>query len=484
MPRRCGVSPWCWLSFFVPSRPLPHTGGLIDKILQSALELSPLTVYAVLGVLCWAEAAFFLGFFTPGEVAVVIGGILASRGQVEMGPLLAVVVSATLMGNATGFYIGRRWGTRMLQWAPLERFFGPSIRRVQGFMQRRGEWAIVLGRVSTPTRIIVPFLAGASEVPYRRFLLFDVPASVIWAITFSTLGVVLGASWNVLQEVTGTAAFLVLILFLMALVIRWVAVRIAANRQRVEEAVRIALRVTGTDGVVRALAPGLRWLSRRLNPSMAHGLSLTFSFLALFGAVGGIILVISHTRAVAGLALIDFPVLEWIGEVRTDQAVAISRVGLSAFYWPGILAVAIPLMAFVGWRAGWGAALRIGIGLVCAAGGAYVLDRFALAGVVPNAEFPSVAVTAAAALLVQTTAFTYRIWNWRSAVVCAALGTFVLGAVGLGALVAGWTAPSGVALGLALGIAWATVVELLLEALGSQRASPAAESDPRTTPDS
>ena len=94
------------------------------------------------------------------------------------------------------------------------------------------------------------------------------------------------------------------------------------------------------------------------------------------------------------------------------------------------------------------------------------------------------AVTAAAALLVQTTAFTYRIWNWRSAVVCAALGTFVLGAVGLGALVAGWTAPSGVALGLALGIAWATVVELLLEALGSQRASPAAESDPRTTPDS
>jgi len=117
------------------------------------LELSPLTVYAVLGVLCWAEAAFFLGFVTPGELAVVIGGILAARGQLELGPLLGVVVSATVMGNTTGFYLGRRWGTRMLQWAPLVRLFGPSIRRGQDFMQRRGEWAIVLGRVSTRSAI-------------------------------------------------------------------------------------------------------------------------------------------------------------------------------------------------------------------------------------------------------------------------------------------------------------------------------------------
>ncbi|KTG17558.1 MULTISPECIES: VTT domain-containing protein [unclassified Guyparkeria] len=429
----------------------------------------------MLGVLCWAEAAFFLGFFTPGELAVVIGGILASRGQVEMGPLLGVVISATLLGNATGFYIGRRWGTRMLQWGPLERFFGPSIRRVQAFMQRRGEWAIVLGRVSTPTRIIVPFLAGASQVPYRRFLLFDVPASVVWAVTFSTLGVVLGASWDVLQEVTGTAAFLVLILFIMALVIRWVAARIAVNRQRVEQAFLVALRVTGTEGVVRALAPGLRWLARRFSPSLAHGLSLTLSFLALFGAAGAVGLVLSHTWAVDGLALIDFPVLEWIAEVRTDQSVAIARGALQAFYWPGILGVAIPVMAFVSWRAGWGAALRIGVGLLSAAGGAYVLDHFALVGLVPNAEFPSVAVTAVAALLVQTTAFTFRISNWRPAVACAALGTFVLGTVGLGTLVAGWAAPSGVVLGVALGIAWATVVELLVDALRAPAASPVRE---------
>ncbi|WP_410473923.1 VTT domain-containing protein [Guyparkeria sp. TX1] len=447
------------------------------------MELSPLTIYLVLGVLCWAEAAFFLGFFTPGEVAVVIGGILASRGQVEMGPVLGVVLSATLLGNATGFYLGRRWGDRMLHWAPLERYFGPSIQRVQGFMQRRGEWAIVLGRVSTPTRIIVPFLAGASEMPYRRFLLFDVPASIIWAITFITLGVVLGASWDVLQEVTGTAALLVLILFIMALVIRWVAARIAANRRRVEEVFLVALRVTGFIGVAQALVPGLHWLSRRFNPSLAQGLSLTLSFLVLLVAAGAVGLVVSQTRAVAGLALIDFPVLEWMGDVRTDEAVAVARGGLLAFHWPGILTLALPLMAFVCWRAGWGAALRIGAGVLCAAGGAYFLDRFVLEGVVPDAEFPSVPVAAAAALLIQTTAFTFRMSNWRSAVAYAGIGTFVLFTVGMGTLVAGWAAPSGIVLGLALGVGWATLVELVLGVHGSQRPPPTPEPDSRTSSD-
>lgn len=385
-----------------------------------------------------------------------------------MGPLLAVVVFATVTGNATGFYLGHRWGAKMLEWGPLQRFLGPSIRRVQDFMRRRGEWAIVLGRVSTPTRIIVPFLAGASQVPYRRFLLYDVPASLAWAVVFGTLGYVLGESWGLLQDVTGTAALLILILFILALIIRWVAARIAANRRRVEALFRLMLRATGTRGIARALTPGFRWLSRRFDPRLARGLSLTLCFFVLVAATGGIGLVFSQTQAVEGLALIDFPVLEWMGRVRTDDAVWIARGGLHAFHWPGILAMAIPLMALVLWRVGWVAALRIGVGIVGAAGGAYFLDRFVLEGHVPNAEFPSVPVAAAAALMIHTTALTARTLDWTSAVGCAGVGAFILCTVGLGAVVAGWAAPSGIALGLALGIAWAAAIELPGAALGSK----------------
>src|SRR5699024_5675340 len=208
--------------------------GVMDKLLQPLFELPSLTVYILIAVLCWTEAAFFLGFVTPGELAVVVGGILASRGQLEMDTLLGIVLVATVLGNATGFYLGRRWGEALLGWAPLQRFFGPSIRKAQSFMARRGEWAIVLGRVSTPTRIIVPFLAGASGVPYRRFRLFAIPASLVWAVVWAVLGFVLGESWGVLREISGTAALLVLILFLTALAIRWAAVLVARHQRRVK----------------------------------------------------------------------------------------------------------------------------------------------------------------------------------------------------------------------------------------------------------
>ena len=432
----------------------------MDKILQPLLGLPPFTVYLLIGLLCWAEGAFFLGLVTPGELAVVTGGILASRAHLEMDILLGIVVLATIAGNATGFYAGRRWGARMLGWAPLQRFFGPSIRRTQDFMRRRGEWAIVLSRVSTPTRVIMPFLAGASDVRYLRFVLLDVPASLVWAVVWATLGFVLGASWDVLRDVSGTAAFLVLILFLLAVVIRWVAARVVAHRRRVEVLFRLALRATGTRGIARALAPGFFWLSRRFDPRVAQGLSLTLSFFALLAAIGGIGLVFSHTLAVRGLALIDFPVLEWMGEVRTDEAVSIARSGLLAFHWPGVFWIAVPLMALAWWRVGWFAAIRIGVGLVGAAGGAYFLDRVVLDGHVPGAEYPSVPVAVAAALLVHTTALTARMLDWAGAVACAAIGTFVLCTVGLGTVVAGWAAPSGIALGLALGMAWATTLEL------------------------
>jgi membrane protein DedA with SNARE-associated domain len=447
----------------------------MEKILQPLLELPPFTIYLLIGLLCWSEGAFFLGFVTPGELAVVTGGILAMRGHLEMSVLLGVVVLATIAGNATGFYAGRRWGAGMLGWAPLQRFFGPTIQRTQDFMRRRGEWAIVLSRVSTPTRIIVPFLAGASEVRYRRFVLLDVPASLVWAVVWATLGFVLGASWDVLREMSGTAALLVLILFLLAVVIRWVAARVAANRRRVEALFRLTLRVTGTRGIARTLAPGFHWLSRRFDPRVAQGLSLTLCFVALLAAIGGIGLVFSHTLAVRGLALIDFPVLEWMGETRTDEAVSIARNGLLAFHWPGVVMVAVPLMALAGWRVGWVAAIRIGFGLVGAAGGAYILDRFVLDGHVPGAEYPSVPVAVAAALLVHTTALTARTLDWGGAVACAAIGTFVLCTVALGTVVAGWAAPSGIALGLALGMAWATALELLGTALRSEVPSPAGE---------
>lgn len=432
----------------------------MDKVIDSLFELQPLTLYVLLAVFCWTEAAFFLGFVTPGELAVVTGGILAARGQVEFDTLIIVVTCATVAGNATGFFLGRRYGEKVLDWRPLQRFLGGAIQKAKDFMLRRGEWAIVVGRVSTPTRVMTPFLAGASGLSYRRFVALDVFASLMWAACFLTLGYVLGESWDVIKEISGRAATLVLILFVSALVIRWAAARVAAHQQRVKAAFRLALRATGTRGIATTLAPGFRWLSRRLDPRIAQGLSLTVCFFALLGAVAAVGLVFSQIHMVWGLARIDFPVLDWMSETRTEAAVEIARNGLLAFHWPGVLALIVPIVALVAWLAGTAPAFRFMAGVVGATSGAFLLDRFALEGHVPNAEFPAVSVAAAAALAIHAIALTARLRDWSGAVACGGFGVFAVFTVALGTLVAGWSGPSGIALGLAIGTGWSALLEL------------------------
>jgi hypothetical protein len=116
--------------------------------------------------------------------------------------------------------------------------------------------------------------------------------------------------------------------------------------------------------------------------------------------------------------------------------------------------------------------VRVTLGIVGAGGGAYALDQFVLEGIVPGAEYPSVPVAVAAALLAHATAVVARKAGWGPSVGTAGVGTFVLVTVAMGTLVAGWAAPSGIALGLAMGLGWATALEFPRTVLGPERSSP------------
>jgi undecaprenyl-diphosphatase len=451
-------------------------GDLAEQFIEALLGFKASTIYLLIGILCWAEAAFFLGFVTPGEIAVATGGILASTGQVTLGWLVPVVVVGTLAGNSTGYWLGRRWGTGVLEWKPLQKPFGGAIGIARDFMERRGEWAIILGRLATPTRIVVPFLCGAYRLPYRRFILFDVPATLVWALTWSLLGYFLGHSWSLLQEVAGTAAIFVLVLFVIGVLIRWITVLIARNQRQAQAVFRLLLKVTGTRGLARSVAPTFFWLGRRLDPRLAHGLSLTVGFLVLVAAVGGVGLVLSQTQAVRGLALLDFPVLEWMVANRTDEAVALARGGLWVFRWPAVLLLTLPIAAAAAWTRSM-AGLRLMLGLVGAGAGAHVLDIYVLEGIVPGAEFPSIPVAVATTLVTQTTVLVAGKWGWGPSVMTAGTGFFLVCTIALGTVVAGWAAPSGIILGFALGLGWAAALELL-GTLGSWGRPPPTLSEP------
>lgn len=435
-------------------------GDLAETVIETILELEGPVVYGLVALFAWAEAAFFLGFVTPGEVALVAGGVLSSRGQVVFAGVAAAAVVGTILGNSTGFWLGRIWGNRILDWWPVKRWLGGLVEATRETFKARGEWAIVAGRLTSFLRIVIPFVAGASGMRYRRFLAFDIPTGAVWATAWVAIGFGLGESWRVLFSTAGQAAFLVLGLFVSALLIGWVALRVLRLQDRVTVLVRRLVASRAMVRTFRVVGPSFRWTGRRFSPRLAGGLHLTLGFLVLLAGVAGAGLVVSQTRAVAGLALLDFPVLEWMGDTRTDEAVAVARGFLPIFHIPWMGGLAVLLLVVGWWRGSWMTGLRAGLGLAGAGIGAWLLETHVLEGVVPGAEFPSVPVAVAGALLVHGVAVAGLGMAWSRGVLAAACLLFLLLTVALATVVAGTAAPSGIVLGAALGVGWSAILEV------------------------
>jgi membrane-associated protein len=139
-----------------------------------------------------AEASLFFGFFIPGEIAVVVGGVLASRGTVSLPGAIATAIAGAILGDLVGFSIGRRFGANL-----LERRLPRHWPRVRAWIQRRGGPAVFIGRSTAFLRAIVPTAAGAARMPFPRFLLWNVLGGVAWGASFTLLGYFAGEGYEV-----------------------------------------------------------------------------------------------------------------------------------------------------------------------------------------------------------------------------------------------------------------------------------------------
>src|SRR5438270_13296882 len=92
------------------------------------------------------ESSAFVGFLFPGEIAVLLGGVLASEGRVSLGAVIAVAIAGAVIGDTVGYAVGRRWGERILGGA-LRRFIKDHhVDRGKQYLARRGGRAVFFGR--------------------------------------------------------------------------------------------------------------------------------------------------------------------------------------------------------------------------------------------------------------------------------------------------------------------------------------------------
>jgi membrane protein DedA with SNARE-associated domain len=266
----------------------------LDKLLEDVgRTLGPWT-YLLVAVLAFAEAAAFLGLVVPGETAIIVGGVVAGQGQIDIVVLIALVWAASVAGDLTGYVLGRRLGRPfLLRHGPRVGVSEERVHQVDGFFERHGGKAVFVGRFVGLVRALSPFLAGSSGMQLRRFIPYDVLGAGIQNTLLCLVGFVF---WRSLDRVLaiakqGALALAVTITVVAALVVavRWL--RVAENRARIAAwvhahedwaVVRIAL-AAGR----RARGPA-RFAWDRLTPGN-RGLELTT--LLATAAVGGYVFV-------------------------------------------------------------------------------------------------------------------------------------------------------------------------------------------------
>lgn len=167
--------------------------GIGSSIIDGVAKLGPAGLHAATAGLAFGETAIFLDFIVPGEVGMVVAGAAAERtGAPLVTMILAAALGATL-GDTVSYGIGRRWGRPLLcRYAFVGDRMAPRIDRAEGWFEARGGAAVFFGRFVGALRAVVPLAAGIGRMPYRRFLPWNVAASLVWGGLTVTLGYVVG----------------------------------------------------------------------------------------------------------------------------------------------------------------------------------------------------------------------------------------------------------------------------------------------------
>jgi membrane-associated protein len=199
------------------------TAGVIElPDLEAALtDLSDTLgawTYALVGGLAFLETGAFVGLVAPGETAVVLGGVVAAQGEVSFVAMLLLVWAAAAAGDLASFVLGRRLGRRFLvSRGPRFGVTTPRLARVEGFFDRHGPKAILVGRFVGIVRAVAPFLAGSSGMRMRAFLPWSVLGTAAWAATFTLVGYIFHRSFSAAADYVTHGAFALAVVAAVAL---------------------------------------------------------------------------------------------------------------------------------------------------------------------------------------------------------------------------------------------------------------------------
>ncbi len=149
--------------------------------------------YAALFAVVYSETGLMVGFFLPGDSLLFTVGVVAGAGHLDMVTVNVTLMAAAILGDSTGFFLGRKTGPRIFSRPDSRLFKREYVVRTRKFYERYGGKTIVYARFVPIVRTFAAFIAGVMGMPYLRFLPYSVCGGIGWIFSMTMLGHYLGS---------------------------------------------------------------------------------------------------------------------------------------------------------------------------------------------------------------------------------------------------------------------------------------------------
>ena len=193
----------------------------LSWILDTVSSVDPLVRTILAGVAMLLETSVLVGLVVPGDTVVIVASTAVST-PLEYILLVAVVVVGALSGESIGFALGRYVGP-WLRASRLGRRIGEkNWVRAENYLARRGGVAVFLSRFLPVLHSLIPLTVGMSPMRYRRFMAWTVPACIIWAFAYVSVGTFAAGGYRELADELHWAGYVfvgVIVLFAVLVIV-------------------------------------------------------------------------------------------------------------------------------------------------------------------------------------------------------------------------------------------------------------------------
>ena len=179
--------------------------------------------YAGMALIIFVETGLLFGFFLPGDSLLFTAGLAcapenALNVKMDLLTLNLILIPAAILGDSLGYWIGYRAGKALYNRQKTLFFRQDHLLHTKAFYEKHGGKTIVIARFVPLIRTFAPVVAGIGQMPYSRFLFFNIFGGVAWVTGLSVLGYFLGGVDWVKKNLEATIMLIIFVSLLPAII--------------------------------------------------------------------------------------------------------------------------------------------------------------------------------------------------------------------------------------------------------------------------